>query len=99
MPNRSPDFRYLFANTLGFTWSDNDCKLLFGIDEGNGIENALEQVGIILTHRTAKLLAGHLSTIIEGYEKHAGIEIPYDVEKGDGLKKTLDEINQSSSAP
>lgn len=100
MPNRAPDFRYIFANTLGFAWSDNDCKLIFGIEEGEGPENALEQVGIVLTHKTAKLLANHMLTIISGYEAHTGQEIPYDTEKADALGKVLAELNPPpASAP
>jgi len=38
MPNRAPDFRFIFSNTIGFGFSDNDAKIMFSIDEGNGLK-------------------------------------------------------------
>lgn len=98
MPNRTTDFRYFFANTLGLAWSDNDCKLIFGVDEGGGAESTLEQTGVIMTHKTAKLLSMHLTAIIKGFEEHSGQEIPFDADKQESLRVSLEEANRAASA-
>lgn len=90
MANRAPDFRHLFANTIGFAWSDNECRLTFGLEDGGGPDNAYEQVAINMTHRTAKILALHLGTVIEIYERNTGVEIPFDADKLVKIREVMD---------
>ena len=98
MPNRSPDFRFIFANVLGFQFSDNDLRLLFAIDEGEGVETALEQVGVVMTHKTAKLLGRTLIEIITNYEAKTGSIIPLDPDKLKGIQDMLEGANLPSAS-
>lgn len=93
MPNRSSDFRFIFANVLGFQFSDNDCRILFAIDEGGGVENALEQIGVAMTHKTAKLLGQTLSSIVADFEVKSGNVITLDPAKIQELSKVLEKVN------
>ena len=98
MPTRSHDFRFIFANVLGFQFSDNDLRLLFGVDEGGGIENALEQIGVAMTHRTAKILGQTLTEIIADYESKTGTVIPIEAEQMQGIREILDGATPSSAS-
>ena len=87
MATRSLDFRYIFANGVGLGLNDNEIRLMFSFCEDlNKPEESIEQVGIILTPRTAKLVARMLSDSIEHFEGISGVKIPFDEEKFDALK-------------
>ena len=81
MGTRAPDFKYVFANAVGLALSDNDCKIIFGVEEGSGPEEMYEQLAVAMTLRTTKMLAINLTAIIDHIEKTTGDEIPFDVEK------------------
>lgn len=75
--SRSKDFRYIFANGIGVRFNDNDVTLIFGVKEGDSDEEAvLEEVGVILTPKTAKLLAETLSQVIQNFEQTTGVTLP-----------------------
>lgn len=90
MGNRASDFRYLFANAFGVAISDNDCRVIFGIEEGGGPDEMHEQLAVAMTLKTAKMLAAHLSKIIVHIEKASGTEIPLDLEKIAKLEEVLE---------
>jgi hypothetical protein len=96
VPTRAPDFRYFFANTIGFTMSDNEIKIVFGVQEAPGdLESSLEQAGVLLTLKTAKVLSNILAQSLEHYEKTTGTTIPYDDAKSIEFKAMLDDLNPS----
>ena len=96
MPNRAPDFKFIYTNALGLQFSDNDLRLLFAIVEGDGAESAYEQMGVSMTHRTAKLMGHMLTEIIASYEAKAGITIPLDAEKVTSVRAVIEGANQIS---
>ena len=98
MANRAHDFRYIFSDVLGFRMSDNSCQIVFGIDEGGGPESALEQVGIALTLRTAKILAVTVTEFLSDYEAKTGNLVPFDLEKLDSLRELMKGANFSAIA-
>jgi hypothetical protein len=68
------DFRYVYANTLGIAGSNHDFQIAFGIDAditspGSKVQ---QQVTVILTHNSAKLLAATLSQLVETIERQVG---------------------------
>jgi DNA-dependent RNA polymerase auxiliary subunit epsilon len=89
--SRAPDFRYIFANAVGIGVSDNECKVIFSVEEGP--QEMYEQLGVAMTLKTTKMLAIHLSTIIEYIEKVSGTEIPYEKEKQENLIAALNAAN------
>ncbi len=95
MANRAPDFRFIFASAIGLGVSDNDCKVIFGVEEGPNPQDIYEQIAVAMTLKTTKMLAVHLSTIVEHIEGISG-EIPFDKEKQDHLKAVL---NATALAP
>jgi hypothetical protein len=86
---RSADFRFVFTNTLGFQFSDNDARIIFSIDEGNGVDGALDQVGVAMTHKTLKLLGAIVHEMLEHYETSSGVKIPVDQDKIEGFRAVL----------
>lgn len=75
--NRSNDFRYIFANAFGLRFSDNDVTLTFGIHEGGDPEDMLEEVAVVMTPRTMKIIVNNISNVIEKFEADVGeIQIP-----------------------
>lgn len=82
MTSRSSEFRYIFANAAGLGINDNELRLMFSFCEDLTVpEGAIEQVGIILTPPTAKLVARMLVESIDHYERISGKTIPFDEEK------------------
>src|SRR4051812_35086045 len=70
---RAKDFRYVFASTFGARASDNDIAVVVGIDEGDTPGEIIEeQVGIIMTPRSAKLLHHILGQVLDRIEKATG---------------------------
>ncbi len=93
MPTRAADFRYIFANVLGMSFSDNEAKLVFGVEEAGGPEASLEQVGIVMTHRTLKLLGRLINETVTHYENRTGTTIYLDETRVEKVRETLDKIN------
>lgn len=100
MPTRSPDFRYYFANTIGFAMSDNEVRIIFGVMESPGeVESSNEQAGVVMTLKTAKILSRVLSESLAHYEATTGTVIPFDEEKAEHLKRILEgAANPASTA-
>lgn len=97
MPNRSSDFRFIFTNVLGVQFSDNDLRLLFAIDEGDGVDSAFEQMGVAMTHKTAKLLGHMLVEIIASYEARTGVAVPLDADKIADVRSSIEAATLASS--
>ena len=88
MSNRAPDFRWYPANALGFAFSDNDARITFGVEEPGETE-AYEQAGVVMSHRTLKLLGAMIQQTIQHYETHSGVTVQLDPEKIEMLKQNL----------
>lgn len=90
MPTRTPEFRYVFANTLGFGLTDNEARIVFAMAEDlTKPEDAIEQVGVVLSHRTLKLMAYIIDQAIQSYEDATKTVIPLDQAKMDALKASM----------
>ncbi len=89
MSNRAADFRWYPASSLGFSFSDNDARIIFGVDDPQGPDANFEQVGVIMTHKTLKLLGQMIQTTIEHYESQTGTIIHLDPKKIDDIRSRL----------
>ena len=75
--NRSKDFRYVFVNAFGLRLGDNDVTLTLGMHEGGDPEDMLEEVGVIMTPRSLKIILNSLGNALKAYESQLGeISVP-----------------------
>ena len=75
--NRSKDFRYVFANTFAVRLGDNDLTITFGMAEGKDPEDMLEEVAVVMTPRTLKIILNNLGNAFEAFESQIGeISVP-----------------------
>ena len=97
---RSKDFRYIYTNGLGAQIGGNEVILIFGIKEDQTIQdNKLqEEVGVIMTHATAKTLAVTLNKVIENYEKATGNNILVDPAAINQVEKAIEEATKRPTA-
>lgn len=70
--NRSKDFRYVFTNAFGVRYGDNDVTLTLGITEGGSADDMLEEMAVIMTPRTLKILVNNLNNLIQKVESEQG---------------------------
>lgn len=99
MGKRATDFRWVFADTIGFTFSENDGRLIFGMaEEPRNAETACEQVGVVMTPRTLKALGTIVSATLDHYEKTTGSIIPIDEGFLAAFKARLDQPASDDSA-
>ena len=70
--NRSKDFRYVFINAFGLRFSDNDVTLALGLHEGGDPKDMLEEVAVVMTPRTMKIIVNNLSNVIDQFEIDVG---------------------------
>ena len=98
---RSKDFRYVYANGMKMQFGPIDVILTFGIKEdlASSEEAIFEEVGIVLTPVTAKLLAMSLTRTIEHVEKTSNIEIPIDPAKSAYVDNILRAADAQTSDP
>ena len=78
-PTRTPDYRFIPCDSIGHTLKDNSGKRIVGLEDLDG--SVLEQVGVMMTHQTAKLLWFILNEAIPRYEKVSGKPIQLNDEK------------------
>jgi hypothetical protein len=96
---KSPDWRLVYSNTFGIMFGDNDVRLTISVDQDlqkPGTE-VLEQLAVIMTPRTAKILAHTLSAVVANFEAVNGpISLPQDrLEKLDAaLQEQQDSIQK-----
>lgn len=100
MPNsRSQDFRFVFANSIGFAFTDNESRVLFGINEDAASDDSiLEQVGVVMTHKTLKLLGTLINEMIGHYERTTGNEIPIDQGKLEEIRRVIESSQGDSTS-
>jgi hypothetical protein len=95
---KSPDWRLVYSNTFGLVFGDNDVRITIGVDQDplKSGTDILEQMAVVMTPRTAKLLVHTLSAVIANYEAVNGpIGLPQDrLEKVDLDLKQQNEANQ-----
>ena len=92
--NRSKDFRYVFINAFGARVGDNDLTLTLGMHEGGDPKDMLEEVAVVMTPRTLKIMLNNLDNALKALESHIG-EIPVPPGK---LPSSLDEMIKSGAA-
>ena len=92
--NRSKDFRYVFVNAFGVRLGDNDVTLTLGMHEGGDPEDMLEEVAVVMTPRTLKVIVNNLVNALKAFESHLG-EIPVPPEK---LPSSFDEMIKAGIA-
>jgi hypothetical protein len=95
---RSKDFRYIYTNGLQLQIGTGDVTILFGIkeDQSDPEDKILEEVGVVMTLLSAKLLAYTLSKLLEQVEKTSGSPIPLDPAKIVALETFLSAANKSA---
>ena len=93
--NQSKDFRYVYANAFSVRLGDNDVTLMFGMHEsGTDLQDMLEEVAIVMTPRTLKIILNNLGHALEAFESKLG-EIPIPAEK---LPSSFDEMIETGIA-
>jgi hypothetical protein len=94
---KSNDWRVVYANTFGLVFGDNDVRITLALDQDPqkpGTE-LLEQVAVMMTPRTAKILAHTLSFVIANYEvAHGVISMPQEII--DKLNAGLQQHNETN---
>ncbi len=92
--NRSKDFRYVFVNAIGVRLSDNDVTLTLGMHDGGDPKDMLEEVAIVMTPKTLKIMLNDLGNVLNALESQIG-EIPVPPAK---LPSSLDEMIETGKA-
>ncbi len=92
--NRSKDFRYVFVNAFGVRLGDNDVTLTLGMHEGGDPQDMLEEVAVVMTPRTLKIILNNLNNALKAFESHIG-EIPVPPGK---LPSSFDEMIKAGLA-
>ena len=92
--NRSKDFRYVFVNAFGVRLGDNDVTLTLGMTEGGDPEDMLEEVAVVMTPRTLKIILNNLGNAFKALESQIG-EIPVPPGK---LPSSFDEMIETGIA-
>jgi hypothetical protein len=80
---RSAQHKFVAADTFGFRIGDNGAQITFGLEsaDAENKEYIQQEVTIVLTLRSLKVLQLLATTIVEGYEKTvAPIPIPAEKE-------------------
>lgn len=84
---RQPDFRYVPADAITFSMTDNGVKLIFGVEESPGVH--LQQIGVFMSLATLRLLAMMGDLALEKYEATTGIKVELPADKITELRKSL----------
>ncbi len=92
--NRSKDFRYVFVNAFGVRLGENDVTLTLGMHEGGDPQDMLEEVALVMTPRTLKIILNNLNNALKEMESHLG-EIPVPPEK---LPSSFDVMIEAGAA-
>lgn len=84
---RSPDFRFIFTNAVGLGISDNEFRFMFAFAEDlTSPADNTEQIGVIMSHKTAKFVMNVMKQAIESYEEASGQVIPFDADSIAAIK-------------
>ncbi len=92
--NQSKDFRYVFINAFRVRVGDNDVTLTLGLHEGGDPEDMLEEVAVVMTPKTLKIILNNVDNALKALESHIG-EIPIPSEN---LPSSFDEMMKSGKA-
>jgi hypothetical protein len=98
MAERAPDFRYIPASSIGLSVNDNESIVTFGVERPEGGGGPYEQVGIVMSHRTLKLLGSLINLTLEHYEHVSGTEVFLDPRKIEQFKKHLSQMSGHATA-
>ncbi|MEO8927247.1 MAG: hypothetical protein ABI306_08795 [Caulobacteraceae bacterium] len=80
---QSSDFKYIFTNGFGLSFSGNEVIIKFGIveDPSKPTESLLEQVGVVMTLPTVKTITYLLTKTMENFELANNMTVPLDAAK------------------
>ena len=93
--NQSKDFRYVYANAFSVRLGDNDITLTACmLEPGEPSQNILEEVAIVMTHKTLKIMVNNLGNALKEFESKVG-EIPVPPAK---LASSFDEMIEAGIA-
>lgn len=88
-PGPSPFHRIVFTNQFEMKFGDNDVSIGFCVDVGReGMETGTREVTVMMTPRSAKMLAHALNAAIRALETAQG-PIPMPEGKLDALEKSM----------
>ena len=92
MPSRSDDFRYVYSNSFGLVFSGGEATIKFGFveDPTSPTDSVREEVAVVLTHVSLKVLAFSLTKTIEAYEASNKVTIPLEKSKIEELERTIE---------
>ena len=91
--NQSKDFRYVFVNAFGMRISDNDVTLTLGMHEGGDPKDMLEEVAVVMTPKTLKIIINNVQNVITQFESDVGeILIP------PGKVASMEEMTKTGAA-
>jgi hypothetical protein len=92
--NRSKDFRYVFINAFALRFSDNDVTLTLGMHEGGDPKDMMEEVAVVMTPKTLKMIVNNVQNVIAQFESEVG-EIPVAAGK---LASSFEEMIKAGAA-
>lgn len=95
MATRSTDFRYLAADAFSLNISDNNVKVVLGIEEQPG--EIIDVAGVVMTHKTLKMFSIVALDALARLEKAMGQEITVDEEKIKRILAQREEAKESSA--
>ena len=92
---RSPNFRYIYANGVALNFNGNECILKFGMkdDPNTPDESMYEEVAIVLSPATAKLIGTLLVKVIAAAEVLSGNAIVIDQTKIASIDEAIERAN------
>jgi hypothetical protein len=93
-PAASPQHRIIFTNQFEMKFGDNDVAIGFCVDVGrDGLNGSTREVTVLMTPRSAKMLAHALNTAIRALEAAQGpIVMPEG--KLEGLEKAMRAVTE-----
>lgn len=97
---RAKDFRYIYSNGIKLQFSQNEVMLFFGIKEDptSQEDSLFEQVSVVMSPASAKLLAVTLTRTIEHFESSTHVQIPVDQAKLEYLERILEAVGSPVKA-
>ncbi len=92
---RSKDFRYVYAGGFSMLFNGQDAIIRFGVKVDGSLDILHEEVGVIMSPSTMKLLGKLLVRMAEMVETATGQEIPVDPSKLAAIEQSIQSAEQA----
>ena len=84
----------MFVNAFKLRFSENDLTLTLGIHEGGDPKDMLQEVAVVMTPRTLKIMIGNTQNVLDQFEAEVG-----EIQVAPGkIASSLDEMVKAGSA-